>query len=124
METDSDSKIVYKYTSANSARLIIANRSLRVGRPTEINDPFDVYIEDLFEAGLQNIYERAAADLVDVLTRDPGTFAERIGVPIELAMAESARINRSSESDRRALLEAARAFASHQSRLGSRAKGA
>jgi hypothetical protein len=63
--------IVYKYTSQAAARAIIANRTLRIGRPTEMNDPFDNYIDDLFDVELKDRYNAAAVALVDMLSRDP-----------------------------------------------------
>ena len=48
--------MVYKYTNQAAARLIIAKRTLRIGRPTEMNDPFDGYIGDLFEVELKDMY--------------------------------------------------------------------
>jgi hypothetical protein len=72
--------IVYKYTSPAAARLIIANRTLRIGRPTEMNDPFDAYIDDLFDVEPKDRYNAAAVTLVNMLSRDPAEFATRIGV--------------------------------------------
>ena len=40
--------VIYKYVDQDGARKIIANRTLKFGRPSAMNDPFDVYIEDLF----------------------------------------------------------------------------
>jgi hypothetical protein len=47
--------IVFKYTHQEAARLIIANCTLRIGRPTEMNDPFDAYSDDLFDVELKDI---------------------------------------------------------------------
>jgi hypothetical protein len=96
--------IVYKYTDEKAARLIIANRTLRIGRPTEMNDPFDGYIDDLFDVELKDHYNAAAMTLVDVLSRDPAEFAKRIGVPLEEAIATSATMNAGTVAQRDALL--------------------
>ena len=52
--------IVFKYTHQETARIIIANCTLRIGRPTEMNDPFDAYSDDLFDVELKDMYDRAA----------------------------------------------------------------
>lgn len=96
--------VVYKYTNEKAARLIIANRTLRIGRPTEMNDPFDGYIGDLFDVELKDHYSAAAVTLVDMLSRDPAEFAKRIGVPLEEAIATSATMNAGTAAQRDALL--------------------
>ncbi|VFU17686.1 conserved hypothetical protein [Methylocella tundrae] len=96
--------IVYKYTSPAAARLIIANRTLRIGRPTEMNDPFDAYIDDLFDVELKDSYKAAAVTFVDILSRDPAEFAKRIGVPLEEAIAASAAMNAGTVAQRDELL--------------------
>ncbi|MGD9539829.1 DUF2971 domain-containing protein [Methylocystis sp.] len=85
--------IVYKYTNEKAARLIIANRSLRIGRPTEMNDPFDVYLDDLFEDDPRDLLNAASERLVDMLSRDPAEYAKRTGTPLEQAIVNSAAIN-------------------------------
>lgn len=62
--------MVYKYTNQAAARLIIAKRTLRIGRPTEMNDPFDGYIGDLFEVELKDMY-----NAVQCGCGDPGRHA-------------------------------------------------
>jgi hypothetical protein len=96
--------IVYKYTSQAAARAIIANCTLRIGRPTEMNDPFDNYIDDLFDVELKDRYNAAAVALVDMLSRDPVEFAKRIGVPIQEAIATSATMNAGTVAQREMLL--------------------
>jgi hypothetical protein len=96
--------IVYKYTNQAAARLIIANRALRIGRPSEMNDPFDAYIDDLFDIGLKDRHNAAALALVDMLSRDPAEFAKRIGVPLEEAIATSATMNAGTVAQRDELM--------------------
>ncbi len=96
--------IVYKYASQEAARLIITNRTLRIGRPTEMNDPFDAYIDDLFDVELKDIYKTAAVTFVDILSRDPAEIAKRIGVPLEQAIATSAAMNAGTVAQRDELL--------------------
>ncbi len=97
--------IIYKYTDEKAARLIIANRTLRIGRPTEMNDPFDGYIDDLFHDELKDRYNNAAVTLVDMLSRDPAEFAKRMRVPLEQATETSAIMNAGTVAQRDALLE-------------------
>jgi hypothetical protein len=44
-----------------------------------MNDPFDVYIEDLFNVSLEQLQGQSVADLPDLLQRDPGRFQELVG---------------------------------------------
>lgn len=71
--------IVYKYVDQQAARKIIANGSLRFGRPSGMNDPFDVYIEDLFNVSLEQLEGQAVADLLDLLLHNPGRFQAFVG---------------------------------------------
>ncbi len=71
--------IVYKYVDQEAARKIIANGSLRFGRPSGMNDPFDVYIEDLFNVSLEQLQGQSVADLLDLLQRDPRRFQALVG---------------------------------------------
>ena len=96
-------KIVYKYTSQAAARAIIANRTLRIGRPTEMNDPFDNYIDDLFDVDLKDRYHAAAVAFVDMLSRDPVELAKQMGVPLEEAIATSATMNAGTVAQREML---------------------
>jgi hypothetical protein len=103
--------IVYKYADQKAARLIIANVTLRIGRPTDMNDPFDGYIDDLFDDQLKDMHDAAAVQLVDLLGRDPAEFAKRIGVPLEEAIATSQTMNAGTDAQRRGLLTLLRSAA-------------
>jgi hypothetical protein len=66
-----------------------------------MNDPFDVFIEDLFGMDLEKVHERAVDGFCDLLLTSPQECADRCGVP--LASAEvSARILRNASDERRA----------------------
>lgn len=93
--------IIYKYTDRNGVDNILSNRTLRFARPSEMNDPFDVYIEDLLGMDLEEVQERAIDALCDVLTRNPQECADLCEVPLESAEA-SARIFRNASDERRA----------------------
>lgn len=69
-----------------------------------MNDPFDGYIDDLFDVELKDRYNVTAVTLVDILSRDPAEFAERIGVPLEKAIATSATMNAGTVAQRDELL--------------------
>ena len=66
-----------------------------------MNDPFDVYIEDLLGMDLEEMHEHGIDRLVDTLASDPQLFAERCGVPLEKVLANSERLRNSSEAERR-----------------------
>ena len=91
--------IIYKYTDRNGVDKILSNRTLRFSRPSEMNDPFDVYIEDLLGMDLEEVQERAIDALCDVLTTNPREFADRCGVSLESAEA-SVRILRNASDER------------------------
>ena len=93
--------IIYKYTDRNGVEKILSNRTLRFTRPSEMNDPFDVYIEDLLGMDLEEVHERAFDALCNLLTIAPQEYAHLCGVPLESAEA-SARILRNASDERRA----------------------
>jgi Protein of unknown function (DUF2971) len=71
--------IVYKYVSQDAARKIIGNGSLRFGRPSGMNDPFDVYIDDLFNLTIEQLQTRAVPELLDLVHTNPSRFQEFVG---------------------------------------------
>lgn len=71
--------VVYKYVSQDAARKIIANGSVQFGRPSGMNDPFDVYIDDLFNLTIEQLQTRAVPDLLDLLRTNPSHFQELVG---------------------------------------------
>lgn len=93
--------IIYKYTDRNGVDKILSNRTLRFARPSEMNDPFDVYIEDLLGIDLEEVHERGVNALCDLLTTNPQVYANRCGVPLESAEA-SAKIFRNASDERTA----------------------
>jgi hypothetical protein len=90
--------IIYKYTDRNGVEKILTNRTLRFARPSEMNDPFDAYIEGLLGVDLEEVQERAIDALCDILTKNPQEFADRCGVSLESAEA-SARILRNASDE-------------------------
>ena len=61
--------IIYKYTDQNGAEKILSTRTLRFARPSEMNDPFDVYIEDLLGMDLEEVHE-PNIDILQAPTRE------------------------------------------------------
>lgn len=70
---------IYKYVSHDSALKILTNGTLRVGRPEGMNDPFDIYIDDLFNNTLEEIQRRSIPQLIELLESDPDRFASLTG---------------------------------------------
>jgi hypothetical protein len=85
---------------SNGVEKILTNRTLRFARPSEMNDPLDVYIEDLLGMDLEEVHERAIDALCELLTTNPQEYADRCGVPLESAEA-SAKILRNASDERR-----------------------
>lgn len=96
----SEFPVVYKYTSHASAKLIIRNRSLRFGRPTEMNDPFDAYIDDLFDSSLKEQHRDAALNIVDMIENDPAALSRRLGLPFEEVAAVSSMMRAGTQKQR------------------------
>ena len=63
--------IAYKYVSSEGAKKIIANRSLRFACPSQMNDPFDVAIEELFDSELEVFLERTKSWFIDSFMSNP-----------------------------------------------------
>ena len=90
--------IIDKYTDRDGVEKILSNRTLRFARPSEMNDPFDIYIEDLPGMDLEEVHERGIDALCDLLTTNPQEYADRCGVPLESAEA-SAKILRTASDE-------------------------
>ena len=90
--------IIDKYTDRDGVEKILSNRTLRFARPSEMNDPFDIYIEDLLGMDLEEVHERGIDALCDLLTTNPQEYADRCGVPLESAEA-SAKILRTASDE-------------------------
>jgi hypothetical protein len=74
-ESPDTARILYKYTDRNGAEKILSNRTLRFTKPSEMNDPFDVYIEDLFGVDLNEFFEASGTALFDTLLSNPQQYA-------------------------------------------------
>jgi len=99
------SDLVYKYVGEGGARAILANRTLRFTRPSEMNDPFDVYIADLFELSVLDLFNKHRLDAVEMLVSNPQKFSEIMGQDLAKVVILSDLI-KSSPRQKRAEFEA------------------
>src|SRR5207247_213396 len=90
-------------TDQNGAEKIPSTRTLRFARPSEMNDPFDVYIEDLLGMDLEEVHERNIDVLFDRLLTDPRYF-ERLDLR---NLENTLRIIRNASDDERIRLKQA-----------------
>jgi hypothetical protein len=97
--------LVYKYAGQSGARAILASRTLRFSRPSEMNDPFDIYIADLFEMPVLDVLNQHRLDVVEMLVNDPQKFSEIMGIDSTQAVIQSNMI-KSSPPEMRAEFEA------------------
>ncbi|MFG1284982.1 DUF2971 domain-containing protein [Xanthobacter autotrophicus] len=98
-------EIVYKYVGQAGARAILANRTLRFTRPSEMNDPFDVYIGDLFDTPLAELLNQHRLDAIELLVSDPLKFSEMMQLDAVKVVAMSELI-KASGPEKRAEFEA------------------
>jgi len=70
--------IVYKYVDQIGASKIIGNRSLRFSRASDMNDPFDIYIDDLFNPNHINKQKKIINRLIDNLKSNPVDLSKRL----------------------------------------------
>ena len=96
----SNSDLVYKYVSQEGARKIISNCTLRFARPSEMNDPFDVYADDLFNTAVKDLFQEQKSQLLDLLTTDPALFAHRTKTDPQTAKQLSIQINSLSDTEK------------------------
>jgi hypothetical protein len=91
---------IYKYTSQHGAECILTNKTLRFAKPSQMNDPFDVYIDDLLGMDLEEVHEHFIDRFVDTLFDDPQRCADLFGLPLEDVMAKSAFLQNATDEDR------------------------
>ena len=73
------SNTAYKYVNLEGAKKIIANSSLRFARPAEMNDPFDVRIDELFDSDLEQFLGENKLPLFDLFVQNPEPYLKRKG---------------------------------------------
>lgn len=74
--------IFYKYVNVQAATSIIDNCTLRFGRPSEMNDPFDLYITDLFEHDFKKQQKLIVRQVFDDLRHRPDFVARLTGTDL------------------------------------------
>src|SRR5688500_3749946 len=66
--------ILYKYTDHTGAKKILSNRTLKFTRPSEMYDPFDVYIDDIFGMDLEEVFANSTAAFADMIITTRGSL--------------------------------------------------
>lgn len=74
-QPNSGPAVIYKYVGQEGANKIISNCTLRFGRPAAMNDPFDMYIDDLFNQTIGDVPQLSSAFQFALLESDPAAFA-------------------------------------------------
>jgi hypothetical protein len=65
-----------------------------------MNDPFDVYIDDLFDVSINEIHQRWVPQLFEILEHDPVGFASQVDAdPADVALI-SGLISSASQDER------------------------
>jgi hypothetical protein len=94
-ESDSDfTEVLYKYTDYDGAEKTLANRTLKFTRASEFNDPFDIYIADLFGMDVEEFLDeadRAWLDADPIKARVQRLSTDQIEQLKELVLADPRR---------------------------------
>jgi hypothetical protein len=70
-----------------------------------MNDPFDIYIEDLFDSSIADLFQQMQRDAIELLVKDPRKFSEIVGAdPAEAKMCSD--LIKSSPPEKRSQFEA------------------
>jgi hypothetical protein len=99
-DTGDFTDILYKYTDLAGAQKILSTRTLRFARAAEMNDPFDVYIADLFGMDLDEFFMEARDSFFDALLSNPEHFASATGADLTKALENAARLRTMSDTQR------------------------
>ena len=65
-----------------------------------MNDPFDAYIDDLFDSSLKEQHRDAALTIVDMIENDPAALSRRLGLPFEEVAAVSSMMRAGTQKQR------------------------
>jgi hypothetical protein len=99
---------VYKYLSQRGCQLTLENGSLRFSRPSALNDPFDLYLDDLYNTGVAEVLKAQRATLFKTLETDPERYAALTETDVGRAKTVSRMLQSIPEREReltRALIE-------------------
>ena len=98
--TDDFIEILYKYTDFSGAQNILSNRTLRFARASEMNDPFDVYIADLFGMDLDEFFEESRNAGLEALLSSPERVAALTDADVTKIHEHSERLRTVSAEER------------------------
>lgn len=98
--------IVYKYVDQDGARKILGNRTLKFGRPADMNDPFDLYIDDLFNMDPAELQARSTEAVIAGIASDPDHLAFLVNAAPAVARRSADFLKRQSPEQRAALIQA------------------
>jgi hypothetical protein len=65
-----------------------------------MNDPFDVYIDDLFDRSLRERYQDDLLNIVEMIERNPAALSRGLGLPIEEVESVSTMMRAGSKEQR------------------------
>ena len=85
--------LIYKYMDTEGARKTISNSTLKFTRPSEMNDPFDVNIYDLYNLEINELMHEHCMRQHDLLLTDPKAYALETGTEVETAIQRSKMMN-------------------------------
>lgn len=84
---------IYKYTDSDGAGKILSKCTLRFSRPSKMNDPFDVYIDDLFGMDIKEFVEESGKALFDVIKDNPQLMSSACNINLNEVMPVSNLLN-------------------------------
>ena len=73
--------VIYKYVGKAGTLAILRNCSLRLAKPSTMNDPFDVLVNDLVEKTFADLTVEHNEGFMEQLIADPIAFSRFIGLP-------------------------------------------
>jgi hypothetical protein len=103
--SDDFTDVLYKYTDLGGVQKILSTRTLRFARASEMNDPFDVYIADLFGMDLDEFFQESAVALFDTLLADPERYAATCRLDPDETIRKAEYVRSLSNSERMQLRE-------------------
>jgi hypothetical protein len=92
-------------TPTSAVQKILSTRTLRFARASEMNDPFDVYIADLFGMDLDEFFQESAVALFDTLLADPERYAATCRLDPDEIIRKTEYVRSLSNSERMQLRE-------------------
>jgi hypothetical protein len=97
---DDFTDILYKYTDQNGVEKILTTGKLRFTRPSEMNDPFDVRIDEWMAMDLRQFYELAAPRIAQRLFSRPDVWVKLTTMSLQQAEAMINDFQNQADTDR------------------------